>query len=98
MQELNELIQKFCDFNSITKDQLLIKSRKREFIEKRVVIINVLREKRFTFEAIGEAFDLDHSTIIYHTKDFDFIKKHNLELRDLYNSFNDSFKSVSNLS
>lgn len=87
MQEITKIVENYCELNEITKEELLNRSRKREFIEKRVILINILRKKRFTFELIGKVMNLDHSTIMYHTKDFDFIIKHDLELREKYETF-----------
>lgn len=87
MQEITKIVDNYCELNEITKEELLNRSRKREFIEKRVILINILRKKRFTFELIGKVMNLDHSTVIYHTKDFDFIIQHDLELREKYETF-----------
>lgn len=92
MQEINKIVNNYCDLNEITKEELLNKCRKREFIEKRMILINILRKKRFTFELIGKVMNLDHSTVIYHTKDFDFIIKYDLELREKYESFKNNLK------
>lgn len=92
MQEINKIVENYCDLNEITKEELLNRSRKREFIEKRAILINILRKKRFTFELIGKVMNLDHSTVMYHTKDFDFIIQHDLELREKYESFKNNLK------
>lgn len=85
--KMHEIITEYCNATEMTHEQLTIKSRKREIIEKRVILINLLRKNRCKFEAIGEALNLDHTTILYHTKSFDMIIKFDKDLRNKWESF-----------
>jgi chromosomal replication initiation ATPase DnaA len=50
-------------------------SRKRAYINAKKIFCKVARTKRATFHEIGNFIGYDHSTVVWHVRDFDFIRK-----------------------
>lgn len=59
----NEIIQQAIYF--IERDNLAMKTRKREIVYKRAYLMHVLRCQELTFKAIGKLFNKDHASVIY---------------------------------
>ena len=59
----------------IIQEKLNVKCRKREFVYRRVYLFKYLQQMEgMTLPAIGELFDLHHSTVIHGLKTFDNVK------------------------
>ena len=84
MEKLQKVIEMYCNATNLSPDTLIVRCRKREIVEKRIILINILRKKCFTFVAIGEALQLDHSTVHHHVKIFEWQSKHDAQLRNKY--------------
>ena len=73
---LRDYFQEYCNKVDMTLNQLYSKSRKRDLVEKRMVLMYTLRKSvGMTFHNIGDSLKKDHATIIYAVKTIEeFIK------------------------
>jgi predicted transcriptional regulator len=73
------------------------KSRKRPVIDAKKVYCKIMRDFGNTYEKIGNEIGIDHSTVVHHCKDYDYIKKFSTELgeleREIIDYFNKDTKS-----
>jgi chromosomal replication initiator protein len=59
-------IIKVLDFNGITMQEIVKRSRKREYVDTRRLCIAILRyDYNWTLVKIGKLFDQDHSSVIH---------------------------------
>ena len=74
-ESLKDYFTEYCEKVEITLDQLYSKSRKRDLVEKRMVLMYTLRKSvGMTLNKIAEALDKNHATIIHAVKSIeDFI-------------------------
>ncbi|MGI9555372.1 MAG: helix-turn-helix domain-containing protein [Cyanophyceae cyanobacterium] len=70
---MNELIDKVV--YKIRKDKLKHKSRKREFINKRMYLYYLLKEHDYSYTDIGKLFNKNHATIIHGCRQYRDLKK-----------------------
>jgi len=73
---LRDYFAEYCEKVNISIDQLYSKSRKRDLVEKRMVLMYTLRRSvGMTLHKIASALRKNHATIIYAVKSIDnFIK------------------------
>ena len=73
---LKDYFEDYCKEVDITVNQLISKSRKRDLVEKRMVLMYTLRKSvGMTYHSIGGALQKDHASVIYAIKTIeDFIK------------------------
>jgi chromosomal replication initiator protein len=64
----NKIIETICSYFSLTKEQLLSKSRKRKLVIARQYTVFLLRKYGITYERIGEYLNLNHATCVYSIK------------------------------
>ncbi len=69
---MNELIDKVV--YKIRKDKLKHKSRKREFINKRMYLYYLLKEHDYSYTDIGKLFNKNHATIIHGCRQYRDLK------------------------
>ena len=66
---INNFIDDFCDNNDVTPTELLSKYRKRELVEKRMVLSYFLKIKfDLTFDKIATIMNRTHASIIHYIK------------------------------
>jgi hypothetical protein len=83
-----ELIQAVADAFDISYGELIGEGRSRYFVEARVVVVMVLRERGWSFPRIGRLIGgRDHSTIIHAHSSFDIHAKRNPMVAALFNRF-----------
>jgi len=71
--------------HGITKDEIYSKVRERPLVDARKIMANVLRKyTSATFVNIGKELNVDHSTITYYTKSFDFLCKYDESVSNLH--------------
>lgn len=75
-ESLREFYEDYCDKVEMTLDELYSKSRKREIVEKRMVLMYTLRKSvGMTLHRIANSLNKNHATIIHAVKSIDnFIK------------------------
>ena len=73
---LQDYFAEYCEKVNISIDQLYSKSRKRDLVEKRMVLMYTLRRSvGMTLHKIADALKKNHATVIYAIKSIDdFIK------------------------
>jgi len=62
------IISQVANAYGIDVQKLYKKSRLREIVEPRAVILYLLRKNGMTYMKTGNIFNLDHATVIYHYK------------------------------
>jgi|TARA_R110002020_G_scaffold6208_5_gene25941 hypothetical protein len=74
-ESLRDYFEEYCGKVDITLNQLYSKSRKRDLVEKRMVLMYTLRKSvGMTLHKIADALDKNHATIIHAVKSIeDFI-------------------------
>tara|TARA_R100000908_G_C3723897_1_gene125673 strand:- start:331 stop:774 length:444 start_codon:yes stop_codon:yes gene_type:complete len=74
-ESLKDYFEEYCNKVDITLEQLYSKSRKRDLVEKRMVLMYTLRKSvGMTLHKIADALDKNHATIIHAVKSIeDFI-------------------------
>jgi len=77
-KDLLKSIQKFSGVN-LKKT----KSRKRNIVEARQLYCKLMRDVGYTYEAIGETINIGHATVLYHCRNYEYIRKASPELKDL---------------
>tara|TARA_B110000046_G_scaffold67988_1_gene75971 strand:- start:2067 stop:2546 length:480 start_codon:yes stop_codon:yes gene_type:complete len=86
-KHLEIFIEEYCEKVDITIHQLRSKYRRRDLVEKRMVIATILRDKvGLTLSDIGYQLSRDHASIIYYvkmTKRFIDVYPHVREIYDL---------------
>ena len=74
IEALKDFYQDYCKKVDMTFEQLYSKSRKREIVDKRMILAYLLRTALgMTYHDIGEALKKNHATIIYHIRHFIYI-------------------------
>ena len=75
-EALRDFYEDYCEKVEITLDDLYSKSRKRQLVEKRMVLMYTLRKSvGMTLHRIANSLDKNHATIIHAVKTIDnFIK------------------------
>ncbi len=75
-EALRNFYEDYCKKVDMTLDELYSKSRKRELVEKRMVLMYTLRKSvGMTLHKIANSLDKNHATIIHSVKSIDnFIK------------------------
>tara|TARA_R110000824_G_scaffold49716_3_gene139451 strand:- start:333 stop:773 length:441 start_codon:yes stop_codon:yes gene_type:complete len=69
LQVLDDYAINICETQELTLEQLKSKSRKRKYVEKRMVLSYILRvELGMTYQAIGDYLGLNHATILHHCR------------------------------
>jgi hypothetical protein len=63
---------------------LMNKTRQREYVDARRIFSHILFKEGATLTAIGKYLGLDHASIHYYTKKFEWIIKSDLMLREKY--------------
>jgi hypothetical protein len=63
---MNEIIEKVKHL--IERDQLNVKTRKREVVYKRAYLMYILRKQELSFNKVGSFFNKDHATAMYQCK------------------------------
>ena len=63
------IIHRVCDETKVSVKQIKSKSRKNHIVEaRRIAMIHCRYETNASLEMIGEAFNRNHSTVVYHLK------------------------------
>lgn len=62
----------------------LKKTRQRDHVQARMIVMKILRDKGYSFSRVAKVLNLNHSSIIHHTKDFDFQLKYDKDLENKY--------------
>ena len=77
-KDLLKSIEKFSGVN-LKKT----KSRKRNIVEARQLFCKLMRDYGYTYEAIGDSIGVGHPTVLYHCRNYEYIRKASPELKDL---------------
>ena len=65
-ENIDKLILKVCNYNDISRRELMSKSRLREIAESRQIIMYILRRVyRLSFQKIADIFGKTHATVLY---------------------------------
>ena len=65
-ENIEKLILKVCNYNDISRRELMSKSRLREIAESRQIIMYILRRVyRLSFQKIADIFGKTHATVLY---------------------------------
>jgi chromosomal replication initiation ATPase DnaA len=68
-KDLINFFEDYCTKTETTIDQLLGKSRKRNLVDKRMILAYTLRRSlEMTYMQIAEIFNKDHASIIYYNR------------------------------
>jgi hypothetical protein len=70
--------------NSVFLVDIFSNNRKRNIVDARHVYSKILREKKYTYEAIGDSIKKNHATIVHYIKNIDSILTYDKGLRDKY--------------
>ena len=75
-EALKDYFEEYCKTVVMTLEQLYSKSRKRDLVEKRMVLMYALRKSvGMTLHKVAESLDKNHATVIHAVKSIeDFIK------------------------
>jgi len=83
---LIDFFEDYCKRVNITKDQLFSKSRKRDLVEKRMVLSYTLRKSLgMTYHKIGKVLNKNHASILYSVKNIENFLIVYPHIRELYN-------------
>jgi hypothetical protein len=83
---LIDFFEDYCKRVDITKEQLFSKSRKRDLVEKRMVLSYTLRKSLgMTYQQIGKSLDKNHASIIHSIKNIENFLSVYPHIRRLYN-------------
>jgi len=83
---LIDFFEDYCKRVDITKEQLFSKSRKRDLVEKRMVLSYTLRKSLgMTYQQIGKSLDKNHASIIHSIKNIENFLVVYPHIRELYN-------------
>tara|TARA_R100000315_G_C5220546_1_gene132496 strand:- start:106 stop:546 length:441 start_codon:yes stop_codon:yes gene_type:complete len=90
---INNFILDYCNLVNTTKEAICSKCRKRDTVEKRMVIAHFLRKKiKMSYQHIGNILNKHHATIIHYkglTSDMLEIYPH---IKTLYNLANQAYE------
>jgi hypothetical protein len=82
---LIDFFEDYCKRVDITKEQLFSKSRKRDLVEKRMVLSYTLRKSLgMTYQQIGKSLDKNHASIIHSIKNIENFLSVYPHIRRLY--------------
>jgi hypothetical protein len=82
---LIDFFEDYCKRVDITKEQLFSKSRKRDLVEKRMVLSYTLRKSLgMTYQQIGKSLDKNHASIIHSIKNIENFLAVYPHIRELY--------------
>jgi len=75
------------------------KSRKRNVVEAKLLFCKLMRDEGYTYQYIGDCIGLDHATVLYHCKNYVYVKRaskelHELEINVMYNVGNESQEEI----
>tara|TARA_R110000737_G_C14514167_1_gene474202 strand:- start:345 stop:788 length:444 start_codon:yes stop_codon:yes gene_type:complete len=83
---LLDFFKDYCSRVDITIEELFYKSRKRDRVEKRMVLAYILRKSfRMTYQQIGESLNKTHATIINSIKNIENFITVYPHIKRLYN-------------
>ena len=83
---LIDFFEDYCKRVDITKEQLFSKSRKRDLVEKRMVLSYTLRKSLgMTYQQIGKVLNKNHASILYSVKNIENFLIVYPHIRELYN-------------
>lgn len=79
-----------CEIWQIPKESLYVKTRKREVVEARQVLMAYGKQKTGnSFAKVGKGFNKDHATVIHSVKTVKNLRETNKAFRDKYDTFID---------
>jgi hypothetical protein len=75
------------------------RSRKRNVVEAKLLFCKLMRDEGYTYQYIGDCIGIDHATVLYHCKNYIYVKKASKELNELeinvmYNVGNESQQEI----
>ena len=75
------------------------RSRKRNVVEAKLLFCKLMRDEGYTYQDIGDCIGIDHATVLYHCKNYIYVKKaskelHELEINVMYNVGNESQQEI----
>ena len=83
---LIDFFEDYCKKVDITKEQLFSKNRKRDLVEKRMVLSYILRKSLgMTYHKIGKVLNKNHASILYSVKNIENFLIVYPHIRELYN-------------
>ena len=87
---LIDFFEDYCKKVDMTKEQLFSKSRKRDIVEKRMVLSYTLRKSLgMTFQQIGKVLNKNHASILYSVKSIENFIVVYPHIRHLYDMSNE---------
>jgi hypothetical protein len=79
--ESKELLRSIKKFSGI--DIKGNRSRKRPVVEAKQLYSKLMRDAGYTYQEIGKSIGLNHATILFHFKSYDYVKMSSPSLREL---------------
>ena len=80
-----DVINTVCVYCKITKSELLERTRKMTIVDARRLVAKILRERNYTFSAIGKLLgNLDHASIIHYCRSAENLIKTDKVFRTSY--------------
>jgi chromosomal replication initiation ATPase DnaA len=59
------------------------RSRKRNVVEAKLLFSKLMRDEGYTYQYIGDCIGLDHATVLYHCKNYVYVKRASKDLCEL---------------
>ena len=85
MKQAKNFIEDYLVKHKITKKEFMSRSRKRELVFHRLIVSNVLRRVfDLGLDNCGKLINRDHSSVIYHVKEYDKLSK---IYKDYFNAY-----------
>jgi chromosomal replication initiation ATPase DnaA len=59
------------------------RSRKRNVVEAKLLFSKLMRDEGYTYQHIGDCIGLDHATVLYHCRNYAYVKRASKDLCEL---------------
>ncbi|MGK6342805.1 helix-turn-helix domain-containing protein [Chryseobacterium sp. DT-3] len=88
------VVPAFCSTFNTSINEIKAKSRTQHLVEKRMLLMYLLRRKRCTVESIAFTLDLHHSTVLYHLLVYEDKLKHDRKFREFAEESINNLKNI----
>ena len=96
--QINKFINEFCENFEISKIKLKSQSRKRDLVDRRMLLCYILRRKfDVNYKEIGSFVNRHHASIIHYIKLAETLINNNAEFRIMYDECMIIYKTYSHL-
>ena len=95
---INNFVEDYCELQSISKEILFSKSRKRPIVEKRMILAYFLKSRtNLTWQAIGDIMNKNHASIIHYVTKIELYLDVYPHLQRMYKSTHTLFQDYKHL-